>query len=474
MKIASEAAIRTASLDGKRALQRACERIGRQLGESPYHATIMTNIKAGRLMEALKIVRTLEAETSKICEDLSAAESARMRAWGDAFRLYHGEIRGRAEASAGSYEHESTGEAWDRAYRRFYTWNATGTFRAWIHKVFRTAEVDVIRKSGRKIAGRIKNMELSTIADPSTLTEHQGDGTSTLEHRRSARAFIGSLDPDKLTIWTQWFELVEQGASVKDASSQLGRLHDKTPKAISQIVTRVGSDFTRLYSGYDLSNIVVLWVESNEYKHGFTILITGITVDDQMQVVLNRRTEQLSVQAFIRLFEAVRRRRLPVERRILLVIDDSEGLREAIELGFRDHAVIQPCMHCLIDRITREVAFDRREWTRKKLLAAHSAHGEQKARDKLIELERALRDSDPGAARILEAELEAVLTVKQYGLPRTLEQKLMVVEPDDEANVGTSIGWLSDVFVRIRPHRRTRRRQVALQRLATLLTYPPS
>jgi transposase-like protein len=199
------------------------------------------------------------------------------------------------------------------------------------------------------------------------------------------------------------------------------------------------------------------------------VLATAIDVDDNLRLLAMRRVRHANHRAFARILETLTRWRLPA--RILVIVDDSEGVREAVREHFPAQTPVQRCVDSVVRALTRGLPPE---------LAARSAQAAERAfrlrspaqaETKLIELAAALRAEYPQAAAALDESLAESLTVKRLSLPASLEEQLCrVCFLASPGPAGASpFAWLSGVFDGLRQRRSVERRRVGLQALATAL-----
>ena len=117
-------------------------------------------------------------------------------------------------------------------------------------------------------------------------------------------------------------------------------------------------------------------------------------------------------------------RGLEVERRRLVVIDGSKGLRKAILQSFDSWCVVQRCRVHKGRNVSDHLPKHLRPWFQAKIKKAWAASSVSDAERQLRAFARELEDDHPGAAASLREGLEETLTVNRLGLTGALLQTL--------------------------------------------------
>lgn len=117
-------------------------------------------------------------------------------------------------------------------------------------------------------------------------------------------------------------------------------------------------------------------------------------------------------------------RGLSVERRRLVVLDGSKGLRAAIDKTFGDWCVVQRCRVHKKRNVVEHLPKHLRPWFRAKLQKAWKVDDAKQAESRLVALARELEEEHPGAAASLREGHEQTLTVTKLGLSGALLQTL--------------------------------------------------
>ena len=132
-------------------------------------------------------------------------------------------------------------------------------------------------------------------------------------------------------------------------------------------------------------------------------------------------------------------------RSTLFVIDGSKALRKAVRDVFGDRAVVQRCQVHKLRNVKEHLPKDLQPSVRKAMRDAYASPSAAAAKKRLSALARQLEAEHPGAAASLREGLDETLTVKAFGLPRSLEKTLSTTNALENLN-----GGIRDVTRRVK------------------------
>ena len=455
---------------GRAALDAARIKLAALAGPDADLADILDAMTRGALSEALAKLAE-RAEAGQVDAEMAAAVAARdhvieaaQRAYGPGFRRMAQRFRGSADPD------DDVDRAWERIVRNIYAWQQTGEFHAWLGAVFRSALLDGVRRSERRADKHRRFAGELALQGPAT---DGGKGTTAFGNELALQGFKDSLEPDKRGLWDDWARLGTDGMRPEEIYAALAEMHGKSAVAIKGAVLRLLAEFKAVAGAnaagvIDASETVALWVGSQRDGERTTILATGIDADDRVRLLAMRQVRHVQSHAFTQMFSTLRRRGLPQQRRMLLIADNSHGLRQAIHETFAERAVVQPCQRALVQRVCASLPSALRAQFVRKAERAYQSRPIAQAQQQLRVILAELRTIDPGAAERLAEELEASLTVKRLGLPAALEEQLSQVKFLGEP-VASPNSWLGGVFAGLRERRSVDRRREGLKLLLAKL-----
>lgn len=437
---------------------------------------LLASLAAGALADAFAAAAGLQHPDS-VQDELRTAIEARnqiialtQEAYGPGFarlaRSFH-----RARDS----ENDIAG-AWEKVLRNIFRWRQEGDFKSWLTAAFRNALRDGLRTGERQDA---KHLHYAAEAEVHGAVDlgpagHTEKGTTTFGAELALQSFKDSLDPEKRQLWDAWVRLTSEGRRAEDIYHELGGEHARSAGAVKAILLRLQADFRELAGAtasgeIDASRTLALWVGSERSGGETAILATGIDIDDNLRLLGMRQVRYINMHTFSRLFETLRRWHLPDQ--ILVIIDDSEGLREAVRENFPPDTPVQRCLDSLHRSITSALPRAAAASFARDAGRAHALRSASQAHTKLSELSASLRKHHPHAATVLCDALDETLTVKCLALPASLEMQLTRVKfLADAAPVGAGpFAWLGAVFAGLRERRSVERRRAGLRTLAAIL-----
>jgi DNA-directed RNA polymerase specialized sigma24 family protein len=459
---------------GRAALDVARERLAVTSLTDNAVAAALAAIDRGNLSDTI-VALAGTAHTATVADEIATAVKARDRVITLARRNY-GPALGRMARSfrSSADPDDDVDRAWEKIVRVLYSWQQTGEFYAWLSAAFRSALRDGLRTSDRRVAKHRRFAEEALIqAPPPTFG---GKGTTTFGNELALHAFKDSLEPDKRALWDDWARLGADDMKPEEIYATMAGSHGKSPAAIKGAVLRLVAEFKEIAGAnvtgvVDASKVIALWIGSEhdrERTTTTTIVATGIDAEDRVRLLAMRQVRQVEGRVFRRMFTTLERWGLPRERRLLVVADESPGLRAAIKAWFAERALVQPCVRALLRSIADTLPAEAGHQFVKRAERAFQARTAEQAQAQLVALTAALEGSHPATACRLTGEIDAALTVKRLGLPATLEEQLTRVQflGDRDAPSGS---WLGRVFADLRQRRSIDRRREGLIRLVTAL-----
>jgi transposase-like protein len=171
-------------------------------------------------------------------------------------------------------------------------------------------------------------------------------------------------------------------------------------------------------------DLVALLIDGIEFAGQTLIVALGVAADGTKHVLglWQGATENATVCKA--LLEDLVERGLNPERRYLVVIDGSKGLRAAVERVLGERAEVQRCqIHKTRNVIDHLPDGCRADW-RRRLRNAYGLTEYAAARAALEKLWRQLVDINPSAARSLEEGMEETLTLHRLGVSPLLRRTL--------------------------------------------------
>ncbi len=458
---------------GRAALDAARTRLTPAAADDAALAAVIAALERGALSEALAGLAD-SPHAVRIETELAVAIAARDRVLALARRAFGPGLERMARSFRGNDDPDDDIErAWERVLRNLYTWQQIGEFRAWLSAAFRSSLRDGHRASDRRAT---RHRRLADEIDRHAPAPTTDKGTTTFGNELALQAFKDSLDPDRRQLWDAWDCLGADGLKPEEIYAALAERHSRSAAAIKGAILRLLAEFKELAGAdatgvVDASAVVALWIGSERDGERTTLLSTGIDADDRVRLLAMRRVRQAHARAFTRMFTTLHRWGLPQDRRLLVVADDTPGLRDAIADTFGPRALFQPCLRALLRGVCDglSTAATRRITTRAE--KAYRARTANQAAEQLAALVAELRTPHPSAAQRLAADLDASLTVKRLGLPATLEEQLTRVQFLCDAADAPTGSWLGRLFAGLRERRSVDRRREGLKLLAAALSH---
>ena len=463
---------------GRAAIDLAIEMLGGVRdagGGSPVVDAVLASLAAGAVSDALAGSAALPC-SGALAVELQVAIEARNRIVELAIQAYGAGFA----ALVYSFRRARDGDddlanASEKLIRNIFRWRQEGDFKSWLTAMVRNSLRDDVRAGGRRDAkhlGLAAEVAVRGALVPGPL-ERVEKGTTTFGIERALQSFKDSLDPEKRGLWDGWARLGGEGMKAEDIYEELAHNSTKSAGAIKGILVRLQAEFRELVGAgpvrpVDASRTLALWLGSERSGRETAVLATGIDVDDNMRLLAMRQVQHVNGRAFARMLETLRRWRLP--SRLLVVVDDSEGLREAIRAHLPG-ARVQACVESLLRTIAAELPPEVRARFLNDAERAYRLGSVEQAEPRLLELALALQPAHPKAAKALRDGLVDSLTVKRLGVSGALERQLTRVQFLGEvAPPGVSaFAWLGAVFTGLRDRRSVERRKAGLRKLALAL-----
>ena len=425
----------------------------------------------GDLGEACATLAVSDRATGLVA-DLAAVVDARNRVIELAWRAYGAEFTRMAHSFRRAMDGEDhVAEAWERVLRKIYDWRQDGDFRAWLTTIFRNALRDGLRTQDRR--DRRHDAYAVAIGEDPHAEQPSGPGTTSLGNELALRAFKTSLDPEKRQLWDQWTDLGAEGLRPEAIYTRLAQLHGRSVPATKGILLRLQNEFKEMVGAgpageVDASGTVALWVGQMRCNGVTAVMATGLDIDDNLRLLAMRQVADPNFVVFERMFEVLRRRGLPQDRRLLVIVDDSAGLLRAAREQFGGRALIQGCVEALIRGVRERLPSGVDEAFVRAAAKAFKPRDALRAERSLLRLQTNLQTHHPDAALVLRDGLESALTVKRLALPVALEVQLSRVEffADPRA---ASVGG---IFAALRHRRSVELRRAGLRSLVARLAEP--
>ncbi len=465
---AVNAAIKALRDRGKIALDRALGQLTALVRDSPDFASgaheILADLEREELVEALS--RCDGRPVGVVRDDIATALAVRNEALDLAMRAHSGELRrlaGRFGDVRGADEAFSC--AWVIAVRKFYSWRGDGPFIAWLRKTVLRVLLTLARTRDERAS-----QQLSDLPDPAHYsTETQGTMTKWIV--QMMRYFRDSLEEDKQALWDDWECMGVEGMQPEEIYRALAQVHDKTVPAVKMTLHRLEADFRETIGAnkkgvVNASHVLAIWVGSQRRGSDTAIVVTGIDVDDRLRLIAARHVTPIDARAFKQIFWTLQRWGLPHAQRMLVVADDSPGLDEALSVAFPDVAVVQPCLNRFIMAVARHAPSEPEPALRRRLEKAFAARNPKDAQALLMKISNSLARGAPTASALIRDKLDALLIVKSFQLPDTLEEQLTRVD-FLATQVERPVPWL---MRHLRLRRSVPRRREGLQQLRRCLT----
>lgn len=459
----------------RQALDALMARVTHARATSPEDAAALDVVIAARergdFGEACAMLAVGDRATD-LAAELAAVVDARNRVIELAWRAYGAELTRMAHWFRRATDGEDhVAEAWERVLRKIYDWRQDGDFRAWLTTIFRNALRDGLRTQDRR--DRRHDAYAVAIGEDPPAEQPSGPGTTALGNELALRAFKTSLDPEKRQLWDQWTDLGADGLRPEAIYARLAQLHGRSVPATKGILLRLQNEFKEMVGAgpageVDASATVALWVGQMRCNGVTAVMATALDVDDNLRLLAMRQVADPNFAVFERMFEVLRRRGLPQDRRLLVIVDDSAGLQRAARGQFGGRALIQGCVEAFIRGVRERLPGGTDEAFVRAAGKAFKLRDALRAERSLLRLQTDLQARHPDAALVLRDGLESALTVKRLALPVTLEAQLSRVEFFADPRT-ESVGG---IFAALRHRRSVELRRAGLRSLVARLAEP--
>lgn len=144
----------------------------------------------------------------------------------------------------------------------------------------------------------------------------------------------------------------------------------------------------------------------------------GITIKGEKVILGFVQTGGENARVSNQFLQDLRDRGLNPEAGLLVVIDGSKGLREAVKDVFSGHALVQRCQWHKRENVVSYLPKTRQAEFRKKLQRAYQESTYEKAKEALDKIRKELVPLNESAVRSLDEGLEETLTLHRLGLFR--------------------------------------------------------
>ena len=312
---------------------------------------------------------------------------------------------------------------------------------AWVHAHGLAALDELFREEAVALAGPKGRHQ------PQRTHHHWGTAATELTfggrrvqvHRPRVRPTIGReatlpsvaafRDRDPLT--ARMMQQLLAGVSMRDYDGSLearpsGRATRGSSKsAVSRTVVRrtrqrLQEQLTRRLEGLE---VVALFMDGLVVAQQTVIVVLGITRDGHKEPLGLRGGSTENAVVCTELLQDLLARGLPLDGRVLCVIDGGKGLRKALGDVLGDTAVIQRCQLHKGRNLDALVPKSRQAYVRAALRRAYQAASATMARRQLMALATWLeRNGQADAATSVREGLEETLTVLKLGLPPRLRR----------------------------------------------------
>lgn len=218
----------------------------------------------------------------------------------------------------------------------------------------------------------------------------------------STRKYARSLEP---------VDVKTRGASKSAVSRRFVALTEK------QLAEVVSADLKRV-------DLAVLMIDGIHMADHVVLVALGIDVDGCKHVLGVHEGATENATACKDLLASLAERGLRTDQSILVVIDGSKALINAVRATFGDKALIQRCQVHKMRNVVDYVPDGMHDNVRRAMRQAYRTKEVDRARTQLKNLARALEKDHPSAATSINEGLEETLTVKALRLPEALERTL--------------------------------------------------
>lgn len=218
----------------------------------------------------------------------------------------------------------------------------------------------------------------------------------------STRRYERSLEPGP--------EGVKSGGTSKSSVSR--RFVQGTQRKLEELMSKD-------LSGLELA---VLLIDGVHFAEHVVVTAVGVDVTGQKHVLGLWEGATENGATCRALLEDLVDRGLDTERSILVVIDGSKALKQAVGAVFGERALIQRCQAHKKRNVCDQLPKSMRESVKAALNEAYRTSDPERAKRLLENLVRRLASGHPGAAASLTEGLEQTLTVKRLGLDPNLER----------------------------------------------------
>jgi len=231
----------------------------------------------------------------------------------------------------------------------------------------------------------------------------------------STRKYARSLEP---------VDNVKTRGTSKSAVSR--RFVALTEKQLEQVMT---ADLTR-------ADLAVLMIDGIHMGDHVVLVALGIDVDGTKHVLGVHEGATENATACKDLLAKLAERGLRTDQSVLVVIDGSKALINAVRATFGDKALIQRCQVHKMRNVVDYVPDGMHDNVRRAMRQAYRMKEVDRARTQLKNLARALEKEHPSAAASINEGLEETLTVKALRLPEALERTLSTTNPIENIQSG--------------------------------------
>lgn len=177
----------------------------------------------------------------------------------------------------------------------------------------------------------------------------------------------------------------------------------------------------RRLDGFD---IVAIVIDGKTFRHDELIIALGITMKGRKVVLGFIQAGSENARVCRQFFHALIERGLEVERGLLFIMDGSKGFRKAVRQAFGKYACVQRCQWHKRENVLSHLPKGKQAYFRKLLQEAYRERTYEKAKERLMKIQKELSWINQSAARSLEEGVEETLTLHRLGLVTMLGRSL--------------------------------------------------
>jgi transposase-like protein len=196
--------------------------------------------------------------------------------------------------------------------------------------------------------------------------------------------------------------------------------------AVSRRFVEVTSKKVDAWLGRSLDGIdpIAILIDGIHVAEHVFLVVLGVDKEGKKHVLGVREGATENATCCRELLCDLRERGLATDKATLFVLDGSKALARAVRDVFAERARIQRCQVHKTRNVVDQLPESMRTSVRSTMRQAYRTANADKAKQRLLNLARRLRETHPAAAGSLEEGLDETLTVKRLDLPSGLERVL--------------------------------------------------